>query len=277
MAWRSGHSLFGRAPTGGHSKASQLHPTHGVRLYGAAQESTLPSRGLHDRTGFEDFRRNRLYAGKTLSSHGVRASLRAGPCRYRRPSTPRAVWLARLQRIFTRGLSWLTSAARPAERARLVGEHDRLHAVAEAELAEDVREWVLTVASLRKSAAAISAFERPRATSSSTSSSRSVSSASSGGAPRPGRRAADELLDQAAGDRGGEQRVAGGDDADGLGELLGPDVLEQEAAGAGLHRLVDVLVEVERRQDQDARSRRRVRQRAGASPRARRARACGCP
>jgi hypothetical protein len=46
---------------------------------GAAQESNLPSRGLHDLTGFEDFRRNGPYAGKILYVEGLRASLRAGP------------------------------------------------------------------------------------------------------------------------------------------------------------------------------------------------------
>jgi hypothetical protein len=60
------------------------------------------------------------------------------------------------------------------------------------------------------------------------------------------------LLDQPPGDGGGEEGVAGGDDADGVGELLGADVLDQEAAGAGLHGLVDVLVEVEGGEDEDA-------------------------
>jgi hypothetical protein len=40
------------------------------------------------------------------------------------------------------------------------------------------------------------------------------------------------LLDEAAGDRGREECVADGDGADGVGELLGPHVFEQEAAGA---------------------------------------------
>ena len=47
-----------------------------------------------------------------------------------------------------------------------------------------------------------------------------------------GWRPAHEVLDQATGDRRGEQRVAGRDDPDGVGELLRPDVLEQEAARA---------------------------------------------
>jgi hypothetical protein len=48
---------------------------------GAAQESNLPSRGLHDLTGFEDFQRNGLFAGKTLFADSLRASPRAGPVR----------------------------------------------------------------------------------------------------------------------------------------------------------------------------------------------------
>src|SRR5918996_1794619 len=67
-----------------------------------------------------------------------------------------------------------------------------------------------------------------------------------------GRWAADELLDKPAGDRRCEERVAGGDGADGVGELLGADVLEEEAAGTGLHGLVDVLVRVESGQDEHA-------------------------
>ena len=59
-------------------------------------------------------------------------------------------------------------------------------------------------------------------------------------------------------------------------QLLGRVVLEDEAARAGPQRLVDVLVEVERRQDQDPGGGRR-RRGSAASPRARRARACGCP
>jgi hypothetical protein len=42
-----------------------------------------------------------------------------------------------------------------------------------------------------------------------------------------------------------------GDDADCREELFGRVVLEHEAAGTGAERLVDMLVEVERRQDQD--------------------------
>jgi hypothetical protein len=59
-----------------------------------------------------------------------------------------------------------------------------------------------------------------------------------------------ELLDEPAGDVGGEQGIAGGDVADGGGQLAGPDRLEQKAAGPGPHGLIDVLVVVEGGQDQ---------------------------
>ena len=108
---------------------------------------------------------------------------------------------------------------------------------------------VFTVVSPMKSSRPISAFERPRAIRRKTSSSRSVSSSSSfGGADV---RRARELLDHALRDGGREQRVSGGHGAHGGDQLLGRVVLEHEAAGAGAQRLVDVLVEVERRQDQD--------------------------
>ena len=109
--------------------------------------------------------------------------------------------------------------------------------------------WVLTVVSETMSSLAISALESPRATCLKTSSSRGVSSSRPGGGAA-GRAAAGELLDQAARDRGREQRLAVGDDPDAGDQLLGGRVLEQEAAGAGAQGLVDVLVEVEGRQDQ---------------------------
>jgi hypothetical protein len=61
-------------------------------------------------------------------------------------------------------------------------------------------------------------------------------------------------LDQAAGHARRQERVAAGDHTDRVDQIGRIDVLEQEAAGATLHRLVDVLVEIERRQDQDPRS-----------------------
>src|SRR5690348_14686910 len=110
---------------------------------------------------------------------------------------------------------------------------------------------VFTVASPTTSSLAMSAFERP-ATSRSTSSSRGVSSASAAGlALGGGLRGV--ALDQPASDRGGEEGVACRDDTHRLAQLRGARVFEQEAAGAGAERLVDVVVEVEGSQDQDPR------------------------
>jgi hypothetical protein len=60
-----------------------------------------------------------------------------------------------------------------------------------------------------------------------------------------------EPLHQAAGDGRGEQRVAPADQPDRGDQVLGGDVLEQEAAGPGGQRRVDVLVQVERGEDDD--------------------------
>jgi hypothetical protein len=60
-----------------------------------------------------------------------------------------------------------------------------------------------------------------------------------------------EPLHQAAGDGRGEQRVAPADQPDRGDQVLGGDVLEQEPAGPGGQRRVDVLVQVERGEDDD--------------------------
>jgi len=54
-----------------------------------------------------------------------------------------------------------------------------------------------------------------------------------------------ELGDQPPGDRGCEERLAGGDDADCVQELVRASVLEQEAARARAQSGVDVVVEIE--------------------------------
>ena len=61
------------------------------------------------------------------------------------------------------------------------------------------------------------------------------------------RRPAGVALDQPPRDRGGEERVAGGDHPDRLAEFVGAGVFEQEAACAGAEGFVDVVVEVEGR------------------------------
>src|SRR4030095_12211710 len=94
--------------------------------------------------------------------------------------------------------------------------------------------WLLTVASVTTSRSAISVFESPRATSRSTSRSRGViCSRSAGGGSGGAVRAGGEVLDQPAGDRGREQRLAAVDDADRLEQALAWCVFEQEAGGAG--------------------------------------------
>ena len=67
------------------------------------------------------------------------------------------------------------------------------------------------------------------------------------------------------------------DRADRLDELLGRRVLEQEAARARLHRVVDVLVEVEGGEHRARAAAASGAEQLGASPRSRRARACGRP
>ena len=125
-----------------------------------------------------------------------------------------------------------------------------------------------------KSCSPISAFESPCASRRRTSRSRDGQLVEL--RRRRPRRQLRELLDHAPRDARREQCVAGRDGSDRREKLLGRVVLEHEAARADAKRLVDVLVEVERRQDQDADDRRRRRGSCG-WPRGRRGSACGCP
>jgi hypothetical protein len=73
------------------------------------------------------------------------------------------------------------------------------------------------------------------------------------GRRRPGARwAGGELSQQPAGDRRSQQRLAAREDPDGIDELLGRHVLEQEPARTGPDGGVDVLVAVEGREHQHA-------------------------
>jgi hypothetical protein len=58
-------------------------------------------------------------------------------------------------------------------------------------------------------------------------------------------------VDQPPGDHRGDEGVAVGGHACCRGQLLGRDVLLEEAARPGLESVVDVLVEIERGQDDD--------------------------
>ena len=69
-----------------------------------------------------------------------------------------------------------------------------------------------------------------------------------------GGRLARELLDHGAGDGRSQQRVAACDDANGGGDLLGPRVLQHEAARARAKRVVDVAVQPEGGQDHHPRA-----------------------
>ena len=70
---------------------------------------------------------------------------------------------------------------------------------------------------------------------------------------RRGRRGARELLDEALGDAGSDQRVAARDDTNSGDEVLGRRVLQQESACARAERVVDVRIEIEGRQHQHRR------------------------
>ena len=59
------------------------------------------------------------------------------------------------------------------------------------------------------------------------------------------------LGDDSPGDRGGQERVAGGHDPDRVDQLLGWGVLEQEAAGTGPEGLEHVVVPLEGGEDDD--------------------------
>ena len=71
------------------------------------------------------------------------------------------------------------------------------------------------------------------------------------GAYGRGGRPGGEPFDQPLGDSGVEQRVALRDGADGLDELTGRGVFQQESAGTTAQRGIDLFVEVEGGQDQD--------------------------
>ena len=72
--------------------------------------------------------------------------------------------------------------------------------------------------------------------------------------PIRGRGEPRKTVEQPTRDGRGDQRVAGGDDADGGDEVGRRDVLEQEPARTGAKRVHDVLIRVERREHEDARA-----------------------
>jgi signal transduction histidine kinase len=142
-----------------------------------------------------------------------------------------------------------TDIAGPDEPA-LVREHDGLNAIAEAELGEDPRD-----VRLYRRLTEVQRFRDFGVGESARDVAQDVELA--GREVRQllryavaWRRAPDELLDEPPRDRRSNERLAAGDDADGVDELVARSALENEAARARLHRLVDVFVLVERRQDE---------------------------
>src|SRR6516225_6746341 len=105
--------------------------------------------------------------------------------------------------------------------------------------------WVLTVASVTTSSLAISVLLLPRATSRRMSRSRGVSDASREGRGMAvsGRRANASI----------SRRVTGGGHPHGGDQVRAGRVLQQETAGAGAQRLVDVVIQVEGGEDDDFR------------------------
>src|SRR5512142_847024 len=96
--------------------------------------------------------------------------------------------------------------------------------------------WLFTVLTSTTRAAAISALDMPWASSLTISASRAVSASAVPAAGRGADAAAGELADHATGDRLVDQALAGGDPPDGVDQVVGFGVLEQEAAGARLER-----------------------------------------
>ena len=138
------------------------------------------------------------------------------------------------------------------------------------------RRCVRTVVSATESCSAISWFDRPPPTSVSTLISVSVRVARRRSCSGCGGEASANVSSRRWVTVGGEEHLAVGDDPDGPDELIGANVLEEEAARAGPQRLEGVLVDVERREDQDLDGG-RPRTLGSWWPRRRRARASGCP
>src|SRR3712207_6679030 len=132
-----------------------------------------------------------------------------------------------------------------------IGEDDELDAVAEPELLEDVRDvrlhrGVADHEPLRDLRVGQPARDQPEDL---VLARGEVLEALGPGRSRQPR----ELPDHPLRDLRREQRLPGGDGADGVDELLGRVVLEHEAARSRAQRVIDVLVERERREDEDPR------------------------
>jgi hypothetical protein len=135
--------------------------------------------------------------------------------------------------------------ARDANDPRLVGEDDRLDPVAQVQFVEDVRDVGLgSVLGKDK----LGGDLRVREPAGDQRQHLELSWGQLGERRRRlPRRAVGEPFDQPPGDGRREQRRTDGDDPDPGDQVLLGRILEQEAARSGPERLVDVLVQVERR------------------------------
>src|SRR4051794_17019393 len=164
-----------------------------------------------------------------------------------------------------RWCSWIeaataTSGALPQEapalavagldKPTLVGEHDGLHAVAQAKLAEKVRDVRLhrsfaEVQLCRELGVALSGGKKPKHLE------LALRELAEADGFRRGRTLC-VILDEASGDRRGEQCVSAGDDANRVNQVLRRRVLQHEAARTRTQRGEHVVVLLEGRQDDDA-------------------------
>ena len=153
-------------------------------------------------------------------------------------------------RLWSMPAGWRSAVAWPDD-AVLVGEDGDLGAVTQAESGEDAGDVAFDGCLAEVEAGGDLGVGQPRRDKPDYVALPLAQAARGASGRGGGGRAAAEVFDQAAGDGRGEQRLAGADRADGAGQLLAGGVLEQEAAGSGLHGVVDVLVEVEGGQHED--------------------------
>src|ERR687891_949863 len=135
--------------------------------------------------------------------------------RFAWPCDPRATSGASL-RVLRR--SWAGALARLDE-SRLVREYDSLNPVAEAELGEDVREVGLHGCFCEEEGGGDFAVGEAAGDENEDVELTIRQSFEFGGLRGTGWGAADELLDESASDRGGEERVAGGYGSDSIREV----------------------------------------------------------
>src|SRR5829696_5053609 len=143
----------------------------------------------------------------------------------------------------------------------LVGEHDRLHPVAQFELAQQVGNVCLDrVLAEHELGCDLRVREPTGDEPQDLELPRGEFGDRGGNGAGFWARGARELLDQSAGDRGREQGIAGGGGAHRVQQPVGRGILEQESARPDTERLVDVLVAIEGREHEHRRVELRIRE-----------------